>query len=291
MKKPIQQIPGVYHRRIGDIVVTTLSDGYLDGALSVVHGIPQEETARLLAENFRPGRRTSVNCFAIHSAGRTALLETGCGGSMSASAGKLPANLAAAGIDPKDIDTVILTHMHPDHSSGLSSADGSSVFPNAELVVHQNEITHWHDDGAMSRALPNQHERYFLHARQQYKPYSNRVKPITDSREVFPGVTAMPIHGHTPGHTGYMISSGGESLFIWGDTIHVPEVQVSHPEVTMEFDTDPRAAEATRRRVFDMVATDKLLIAGMHVHFPGFARLVKRGDGYVLLNEPWVQAF
>jgi glyoxylase-like metal-dependent hydrolase (beta-lactamase superfamily II) len=99
------------------------------------------------------------------------------------------------------------------------------------------------------------------------------------------------MHGHTPGHSGYRIASGDKSLLIWGDIIHVPEVQVPRPEVTMVFDTDPHAAAATRKRVFDMVATDKQLIAGMHVHFPGFAHLVKQGDGYLMLPEPWDQAF
>ncbi len=88
-----------------------------------------------------------------------------------------------------------------------------------------------------------------------------------------------------------MIASGSESLLIWGDIIHVPEIQVPRPEVTIEFDTDPAAAAATRRRVFDMVATDRLLVAGMHIHYPGFAHMVRQGDTYALLPEPWVQSF
>jgi glyoxylase-like metal-dependent hydrolase (beta-lactamase superfamily II) len=88
-----------------------------------------------------------------------------------------------------------------------------------------------------------------------------------------------------------MISSAGQSLLIWGDIIHAPEIQVPRPEVTIEFDTDPTMAAATRRRVFDMVATDRLLVAGMHVHYPGFAYVVRQCDGYALLPEPWDQAF
>ena len=108
--------------------------------------------------------------------------------------------------------------------------------------------------------------------------------------EVFPGVTAIPAPGHTPGHTTYMVSSGQHQLLIWGDTVHVPEVQTARPEVCMAFDSDIAAAEATRRRVFDMVATDKLLVSGMHLHFPGFTRLVKRGTGYQLIPAAWEQA-
>lgn len=289
--KPTQQIPGVYHRKIGDIVVSTISDGYLDGAIEVVHGIPPDETRRLLAANARPGRRTSVNCFVIHSAGKIALVDNGCGNKMQASSGRLLANLAAAGMGPADVSLLLQTHMHPDHSNGLTDDAGNAIFPNAELVLHQNEISHWHDDGAASRVDETNRLRNFQHAREQYAPYRSRVKPFTAEAEVMPGVRAMPLPGHTPGHTGYMISSGDESLFIWGDTIHVPEIQVPFPTVTMAFDVDPDQARATRSRVFDMVATDKLLIAGMHVHFPGLARLARREQGFVLLNEPWVQLF
>ena len=241
---PTAQIPGVYHRKIGDIVVTALSDGYLDGVVEVMQNIAPADATKLLTDQFRPGRRTSVNCYLVYSAGRLALIETGSGDYLLPTAGKLQQNLKAAGVNPADIDTVILTHMHPDHSAGLMA------------------------------------------------PYHNQMRTFDGAVEVFPGVTSVPLHGHTPGHSGYMIASGGQSLLIWGDIIHVPEVQVAHPEVTMVFDTDPHAAAATRRRTFDMVATDRQLVAGMHVHFPGFAHVVKDGKGgYLMLPEPWDQGF
>jgi glyoxylase-like metal-dependent hydrolase (beta-lactamase superfamily II) len=288
---PSAQIPGVYHRRIGDIVVTALSDGYLDGTVEVMQNITPADATKLLTEKFRPGRRTSVNCYLIYSAGRLALLETGSGDYLMPTAGRLQRNLKAAGVDPADIETVMLTHMHPDHSAGLTNPKtGERLFPNAELVVHENEPRHWLDDAAMSRADERARKLYFECAREQIAPYHNQMRTFAGATEVFPGVTSVPLHGHTPGHSGYMIASGDKSLLIWGDIIHVPEVQVPRPEVTMVFDTDPHQAAATRRRVFDMVATDRQLIAGMHVHFPGFAYLVKQGDGYLMLPEPWDQA-
>ena len=289
---PSVQIPGVYHRRIGDIIVTALSDGYLDGTVEVMQNITPPDAEKLLKDQFRPGRRTSVNCYLIYSAGRLALIETGSGDYLLPTAGKLQQNLKAAGVNPADIESVILTHMHPDHSAGLTDPKtGEKFFPNAELVVHENEPKHWRDDGAMSRADERARKMYFQCAREQMAPYHNQMRPYTGSVEVFPGVTSIPMHGHTPGHSGYMIASGGKSLLIWGDIIHVPEVQVPRPEVTMAFDTDPHAAAATRKRVFDMVVADKQLIAGMHVHFPGFAHLTKQGDSYLMLPEPWDQAF
>jgi len=293
IKVPSGQIPGVYHRRIGDIVVTALSDGYLDGTLEVLQNITKDAGQSLLDAQFRPGRRTSVNCYLIYSAGRLALVETGSGDYLLPTAGKLQKNLAAAGVDCAGIDTVILTHMHPDHSAGLTDPKtGRKFFPNAELVVHENEPKHWNDDGAMSRASERAKKMYFQCAREQIAPYHNQTRTFARETEVFPGVTSVLMHGHTPGHSGYMVASGKDSLLIWGDTIHVPEIQVPRPEVTIEFDTDPHAAAASRKRVFDMVATDRQLIAGMHVHFPGFARLVRdAGGGYRMLPEMWDQAF
>jgi glyoxylase-like metal-dependent hydrolase (beta-lactamase superfamily II) len=289
---PSGQIPGVYHRRIGDIVVTALSDGYLDGTVDVLQNITPAESTGILTEAFRPGRRTSVNCYLVYSAGRLALIETGSGDYLLPTAGKLQQNLAAAGVDPGAIEKVILTHMHPDHSAGLTDPKtGRKLFPNAELVVNENEPRHWNDDTAMSQASERAKKLYFQCARDQMAPYHNVMHTFTGSVEVFPGVTSMPFHGHTPGHSGYMISSGKDSLLIWGDIVHVPEIQVPHPEVTIEFDTDPRAAAAMRKRVFDMVATDRQLIGGMHVHFPGFAHLARHGDGYAMVPEPWDQAF
>jgi glyoxylase-like metal-dependent hydrolase (beta-lactamase superfamily II) len=288
---PSTQVPGVYHRRIGDIVVTALSDGYLDGTMEVMQNITPADATRLLTDKFRPGRRTSVNCYLVYSAGRLALIETGSGDYLLPTAGKLQRNLQAAGVDPGDIETVMLTHVHPDHSAGLTDPKtGERFFPNAELVVHENEPRHWLDDAAMSRADERARKLYFECAREQLAPYHNQMRTYRDAVEVFPGVTSMPLHGHTPGHSGYMIASGDKSLLIWGDIIHVPEVQVPRPEVTMVFDTDPHQAAATRKRVFDMVTADRQLIAGMHVHFPGFAHLVKQGDGYLMLPEPWDQA-
>ncbi len=289
---PGMQIPGVYHRKIGDIVVTALSDGYLDGTVEVMQNITPADADQMLRDKFRPGRRTSVNCYLVYSAGRLALVETGSGDYLLPTAGKLQQNLKAAGVNPADIEAVILTHMHPDHSAGLTNMKtGEKFFPNAELIVHQNEPKHWGDDAAMARADERARKLYFQAAREQMAPYHNQMRTFDKSVEVFPGVTSIPLHGHTPGHSGYMIASGGQSLLIWGDIIHVPEVQVPRPEVTMAFDTDPHAAAATRKRIFDQVVTDRQLIAGMHVHFPGFAHLVKQGDSYLMLPEPWDQAF
>ena len=284
------QIPGVYHRKIGDIVVTAISDGYLDGTLDVMRNVDLDKARQILAEAFRPARRTSVNTFLIHSRGRTAIVDTGSGNYLQPTAGFVQRNLAGAGIDPKSIDTVLLTHMHPDHSAGLTDmSNGQLLFPNAELVVHENEPAYWFDDGEMSKADERARQLYFLAGREQVEPYRKRMRLFREG-EVFPGVTAVPSLGHTPGHTAYLIASGSDQLMIWGDTVHVPEVQTAFPEAGMAFDTDLAAAASSRKRMFDRVSADGILIAGMHLHFPAFSRLARRGDAYALYPEAWVHS-
>jgi glyoxylase-like metal-dependent hydrolase (beta-lactamase superfamily II) len=155
--------------------------------------------------------------------------------------------------------------------------------------MHEKEPEHWFDDAKMARGTDREKKLFFQAGREQVAPYRDRWSLFKEG-EVFPGITAIPRPGHTPGHTTFMISSGNDQLLIWGDTVHVPEVQTARPEVCMDFDTDKDAAAAARRRVFDMVATDRLLVTGMHLHFPGFAHLVRNGTGYRLIPAAWEQA-
>jgi glyoxylase-like metal-dependent hydrolase (beta-lactamase superfamily II) len=288
---PASQIPGIYRRKIGDIVVTAISDGFVDLPYDMMKDVTAADAEAILQGAFRPAPpRLSVNCFVIHSAGRVALVDSGFGGTLDDKVGHLPERLRLAGVDIGAIDSVILTHMHPDHSNGLTNSAGEAIFPNAELIVSETDVKHWHDDAAAAKASERHRERFFLGGRKQVKPYMNRRRDAKG--EVFPGVTAIPLPGHTPGHTGYRISSGDKTLFLWGDIVHIPDVQVQRPEVFVDPDSDGAAAIATRRRVFDMVAADRLLVAGSHMHFPGFLHLT--GDatrGYQLQPETWVQAF
>jgi glyoxylase-like metal-dependent hydrolase (beta-lactamase superfamily II) len=286
---PQQQIPPVYHRRIGDIVITALSDGTLERTHEMMNGMTAEATRELFAQAYRPGIVISVNAFLVYSAGQMALIETGSGNYLGPTTGKLMANLAAAGVAASEIKTILLTHMHPDHSAGLTDVvTGKPNFPNAELVVHENEPRHWNDDAAMARGTEREKKLFFQQAREQMAPYRDRMR-LFKSGEVFPGVSAVPAHGHTPGHTAFRIASGNEQLLIWGDTVHIPEVQVPRPEVTMVVDSDPPAAEASRRRIFDMAGSERLLVTGMHLHFPGFGHLARRANSYTFVPEPWRQ--
>ncbi len=286
---PQQQILPIYHRRIGDIVVTAISDGVLLRTNEMMNDVSKQEGDARLKRAFRDQFALSINAFLLQSGDRLALIETGSGAYLGPDAGKLLANIHAAGVSPESIDTILLTHMHPDHSAGLTDmTSGKSNYPNAELVVHENEPKYWFDDSAMARGTEREKELMFQQAREQCAPYRDRMRTFT-SGEVFPGVAAVPCHGHTPGHSGFLIESGGETLLVWGDIVHMPEVQVPRPEVTMTVDVDPAAAEASRRRIFDMAAEERLLVTGMHLHFPGFGHIAKTDGNYQFVPEPWQQ--
>lgn len=288
-KPSTSQIPGVYRRQVGDFLITAISDGFLMTEREMTRNLPFEERLQALKAAFRDDLVFSINAFLIQRGDRTILLETGSGNYLGPTAGHVIANMRAAGVTPAEVDAVLLTHMHPDHSAGLTDpATGTRLFPNAELVAHENERRHWFDDAAMSRASDLYKQLHFQMTREQVTPYLDRLR-LFKSGEVFPGITAMPLPGHTPGHTGYLIDSGKERLLIWGDIIHIPEVQFARPEIAMVPDTDPDAAVATRRKLLDMAASERLLVTGMHLHFPGFGHVGREGTTYRYFPEPWRQ--
>jgi glyoxylase-like metal-dependent hydrolase (beta-lactamase superfamily II) len=277
---PDRQFTGIEHRRIGDIVVTALSDGFFSPGHRMVRNLSDDELRPYLEAASRDRLEFSVNAFVIQSRGRTALLETGSGNYLGPTLGHLRANMETAGFSDAQVDTVLLTHMHPDHSAGLTDmGTGQPYFKGAELVVHENEPRHWFDDGRMSRVSPLYQHLHFQMTREQTRPYLDRMRTFSEG-EVFPGVTAIACHGHTPGHTAFLVESGSEGLLIWGDTIHIPEVQFVRPEITMVPDTDPDAAVTSRRAILDLAAREGYLVTGMHMHFPGFGRVSREGAAY-----------
>ena len=281
-----QQARGFYRRQIGDALVTTVNDGFLDIPMDILRGAGRGDMEALMDDAFQPrAPRLTVNAFVIQTDRNTILVDSGGGSTTVYSMGSLLMNLDAAGLGPKDIDTVLLTHIHPDHSSGLMGPDGSAIFSHAEIVVHEDDIAFWSDpnlrDGRSPAATP-----YLGSAAMVLSAYREQFRPRRGG-EVAPGVTLLPLPGHTPGHSGYQLDSAGETLIIWGDTVHVPEIQIPRPQVTSEFDISEPLAEENRRKIFDYVAKERFLVTGGHLHLPGFAHLVRGEDGFRLVPEPW----
>nr|WP_246726205.1 MBL fold metallo-hydrolase [Rhizobium lusitanum] len=216
-----------------------------------------------------------IGCYLVRGDGRTILIDAGAGG-FKQWGGLLKANLALAGVQPSEIDTILLTHAHPDHVGGLVDTSGEAAFPNAELGAHHREVAFWQDDGNLSRA-PERARGNFLLARQAFDCYRDRLRTF-DAGEVFPGVTAMLLPGHTEGHTGYRLESCGLNLLVWGDIVHFPQIQVPRPDVSIAFDQDALLAAETRKRLLDLASSERLLIAGMHLGELGFT-LIERMDG------------
>jgi glyoxylase-like metal-dependent hydrolase (beta-lactamase superfamily II) len=273
---------GIHRIRIGDITVTALSDGKIEVSPDIA-GRSQADAVRQIAASLGlpQKQQISVNAFAVQSQGHTTLIDTGAGDKLSPSLGRLPQSLAEAEIEPKNVETVLLTHMHPDHSNGLTDAAGHRAFPNAELVMHEDELAHWLDDTLMARASEHQRINNFEAARRELAPYRHQIRLFRDG-EVVPGVRAFPLPGHTPGHTGYIVSSADDELLIWGDIVHLPEIQLARPEISVILDSDRGAAVATRKRVLLLAAEDRKIVTGMHMHFPGFTRVIHRSDGFAL---------
>jgi glyoxylase-like metal-dependent hydrolase (beta-lactamase superfamily II) len=265
--------------KIGSIEVTAFSDGPFPAALDSFVEFDRADTERLTGRRIHETVILPVNSYLIKlGAKKWALVDTGCGPTMGPDLGQLPKALRAFGVAPEAIDYVLLTHIHPDHAMGLMDAAGNAVFPNAELIVHEQEADFWLNH-APSAAADERIQRNRAKGQRVVAPYRERMRIVAEG-EVLPGVSALLLAGHTPGHTGWHIHSGSDGVLIWGDIVHIPAVQVPRPEAALVFDADPQAARATRQRTFDRVAADRLRVAGAHLDFPGFGYIVRHGTSY-----------
>ncbi len=276
---PDRMTTGAYRMRVGEMTVTALKDGHFDLPLAYFSGLAAEESERLLRVASRSvPPRIDVNAFLIEAGGKRILVDTGCGGKLGPTVNKLRQNLAASGVSEASIDTVLCTHIHPDHTNGLIDDLGAPVFGNAEIRVHEAEMAFWLSKTQREKA-PAALQPQFDWAMQAFAPYDGRIRTFRQG-DIAGGIEAVPLYGHTPGHTGFLIHSGNQQLLIWADCVHSISIQAAHPEVSFAADVDPDAARATRQRLFDRVSTDQLLVTGMHLEFPGFGHLVRAADGF-----------
>jgi glyoxylase-like metal-dependent hydrolase (beta-lactamase superfamily II) len=283
------QAPGVYRHKVGAFEVTVLSDGWLPLDPKIFTG-DAAGAAKLLDSAFLPkdAIATSVNEWLVNTGDQLVLIDTGTSNVYAPTLGRMATNLAAAGIEAGAVDIVVLTHMHPDHVAGLLTTDKKVAFPNAIVHVNEADYQFWTSAEIAAKAPPDA-KPFFDIARNAITPYvdAGKMMMLKDGGEVIAGVGAILAAGHTVGHTMLRLSSQGRDLLIWGDIVHNAALQFPEPDRALAFDTDQAAAISTRRRVFDMVATDKLMIAGAHLPFPGLGHVAKASAGYAYVPMSW----
>jgi glyoxylase-like metal-dependent hydrolase (beta-lactamase superfamily II) len=291
-KAPMQntQAPGFYRFKVGAIEATVVSDGPLpmgEPKPDVFVGLSKEQLTKTLTDNFLPTDNVVLeqNVLVLNTGDRVVLFDTGMGTDkmLGPNTGRLVANLKAAGIDGKDVDAVVLTHAHPDHCFGLTTDGGAPTFPNAQIYMTQSDFEFWTDEAKLSNEML---KGFIAGARARLLPIRDRVVFIKDGQEFLPGVQAMAAPGHTVGHTVYMITSQGKTMCCGGDIAHHHVVVVENPRLAFAYDTDGNQAVASRLRVFDMLAAQRVPVLPYHFPWPGIGYLAKQGDGYRYFPAP-----
>lgn len=276
------QAPGFYRLMLGNFEVTALSDGTV--ALPVdklLTGTTAAKTQKTLARSFlKAPLDTSVNGYLVNTGTKLVLIDTGAAGLFGPTLGNLITNLKAAGYQPEQVDEIYITHMHADHVGGLMAAD-KLAFPNAIVRADKHDADFWLSQANLDKA-PADAKGFFQGAMASLNPYvaAGKFKAFDGDTELVPGIKAVATRGHTPGHSIYKVESQGQTLVLWGDLMHVAAVQFPEPGVTIQFDTDSKAAAVQRKRAYAEAAKNGYLVGSAHISFPGLGHLRVQGKGY-----------
>lgn len=277
------QVPGYYRMMLGSIEVTALYDGNTNLPRSTLKGINEKDLQALLARMFADqtkGMQTAVNAYLVNTGSNLILIDSGAGQCMGPGLGNITHNIQAAGYKVTQIDSVLLTHLHGDHACGLITKEGQAAFPNATVFTARSEADYWLSE-QVAASMPKEVQGFFKMSRDSVAPYAakDRLKTYTNGDQILPGIQIVPLNGHTPGHSGYLFSSGGQSLLLWGDVVHNHAVQFPRPEVAFEYDVNAEQAVAARKRILADAARDRLWIGGAHLPFPGLGHVRSEGRG------------
>jgi len=265
-------------RRIGAYEVSILHDGVFEAPLDVlIHARGEAARDEAVARWGKPKVSIVVNCFALKGPDGITLVDAGTGPSWGEAMGHAPAAMAAIGIAPEQVARVLITHLHGDHALGLFDGDRAR-FPNAEIIVPEADFGFFGDEANRART-PEKKQGGFAITATLKKHYAGRIRGVTG--EAHSGIALIPLPGHTFGHSGYLIEGPGESLLLWGDALHLSDLQASDPEIGFVYDFDAAAALASRRAILERAEHGGWLVSGGHVE--GFRRVVKKGAGYELI--------
>ena len=274
--------PGFHRMMLGDFEITALSDGTV--ALPVdkllTNTRPGQVDKALAAAFVKAPLETSVNAYLVNTGSQLVLVDTGAAGLFGPTLGKLLVNLKASGYQPEQVDAVVITHMHADHVGGLMAGD-KLAFPNATVHADKHDADFWLSQAKLDKA-PADAKGFFQGAMASLNPYvkAGKFKPFDGDTELVPGVRAQAARGHTPGHAIYVVESKGHKLVLWGDLMHVAAVQFAEPSVTIQFDTDSKAAATQRKKAYADAAKNGYWVAASHLAFPGIGHVRAEGKGY-----------
>ena len=277
----------VHRMKLGSFEVTTLLDGFLDINPAVLIG-DQDLIKRHLeaAGLFGSPIRTAVNTFLVNTGDKLVLIDCGGAKMLGPNAGRLPQALAQVGLEPGQIDEVYITHMHGDHLHGAVTPEGAKLFTNAVLRIARLDVDYW-GSATVEAAAPADQKGRFAAAKRAIAAYGDRLQPFELGAELTPGIRSVAAAGHSPGHSCYIVSSGGARLLLLGDTMHVAPVQFPRPEITVAFDFSRDDARARRLELFEMAARENILIGAVHLPFPGIGRLRAKDGAFTYEPLPW----
>ncbi|MBJ2064849.1 MBL fold metallo-hydrolase [Serratia odorifera] len=277
-----QQAPGYYRMALGKLTVTAVSDGTITLPLEklLLPIDPQRLKQRMAEDAMTPQAETSINTFVIDDGKQRVLVDTGAGQLFGNNGGHLLANLKAAGYPAESINAVLVTHVHGDHSGGLT-LNGKPAFPNAEVYVDKHDPDFWLDSANQSKVEAGQRHT-FKQSAEVLKPIiaAGKLKTFTAPATLPLGIQAQAAYGHTPGSVTYRVESAGQTLVLWGDIIHAKAVQMPEPQVSIHFDVDRQQAIATRERILAQAAKQGYWVAAAHIAFPGLGHVQAQGQGY-----------
>jgi glyoxylase-like metal-dependent hydrolase (beta-lactamase superfamily II) len=284
------EIAGLYRYKLGSFELTAVYDGFWNRPIDAkfVRNAPYDEVKKALSDAFMPPETFAMpfTPLLINTGAKLVLIDTGSGGQLAATAGSLVANLAAAGIEPKMLDAIVISNFHPDHIDGLRDKDGKIVFANAEILVPRIELAFWMDDANLNSASAL-YKPYFLNVRRVFRDLEQEVRQFDGEQEILPGITAVAAPGHTPGHCAFAIASGNHAMMALCDTTNHPWLFARHPDWQPILDMDGPLAVKTRKRLLDRVAADRMQISGYHFPFPAYGHIIKSGSGYEFVPAMW----
>ena len=278
----------IYRFKVGSFECMAVSDGshaYPDPAPFLFLNAPKGYLQQVLREHdLQPEEWVQwvspYTCLVINTGRHQVLVDTGAG-SLTPSTGNLLQNLQAEGIDPWDIDRVILTHGYPDHIGGNTNGEGKPAYPTARYVMWKDEWEFWTSTSSLVELKVDKHVKQLLLAvtRNNLSPIQGQLDLVDREAEIVPGVHAVEASGHTPGHMALVISSGSERLLYISDTVLHP-VHLEHPDWYAIVDFAPDQAVATRRELFNRTMTKKGLVLAFHFPFPGLGHVIQKGEGW-----------